>query len=199
MRITERQIQILDQFSCERLSSNPDNLELIKSFYSKRGSGLVDYLKDRGPQEDASGETAFYLVKNRIGEPCMFFSLKCGALFEPFDEESLEKQIKQAKDVLDMLSNPNAADQENRKKLIAELENIRQEGNMTVDQIITTVVENASNQKTTYQNALKMLENDRIREGKRPIFRVGKTYSGVERKLGKGGISLSYRADSFLV
>ena len=46
--------------------------------------------------------------------------------------------------------------------------------------MITAVVEMANSQKTTYQNALKMLENDRIREGKRPILRVGKTYSGVE-------------------
>ena len=35
MRITERQIEILEQFSCERLSSNPKNLELIKNFIAK--------------------------------------------------------------------------------------------------------------------------------------------------------------------
>lgn len=81
--------------------------------------------------------------------------------------------------ILLMLSNPNA-DEKKRKKLFAELESIRQQGNMTVDQVITAVVEMANSQKTTYQNALKMLENDRIREGKRPILRVGKTYSGVE-------------------
>ena len=114
MKITERQIEILDQFSCERLSSNPNNLELIKNFYSERGAGLVDYLNHQGPQEDASGETAFYLVKNAIGQPCMFFSLKCGALFEPFDEEKMEKQIQQAKNILDMLSNPHA-DEKKRK------------------------------------------------------------------------------------
>lgn len=179
MRITERQIEILEQFSCERLSSNPKNLELIKKFYSERGAGLVEYLNHRGAQEDSSGETAFYLVKNAIGQPCMFFALKCGALFEPFDEEKLEKEIQQAKNILDMLSNPNA-DEEKRKRLFSELEKIRQEGNMTVDQVIAAVVERANSQKTTYQNALKMLENDRIREGKRPILRVGKTYSGVE-------------------
>ena len=50
MRITERQIEILEQFSCERLSSNPKNLELIKKFYSERGAGLVEYLNHRGPQ-----------------------------------------------------------------------------------------------------------------------------------------------------
>lgn len=179
MRITEKQIEILNQFSCERLNSNSKNLSLIKNFYSERGAGLVVYLNQRGPQEDASGETAFYLIKNASGQPCLFFALKCGALFEPFDEEKLAKQIQQAKNILEMLSNPDA-DNEKRKELFAELETIRQQGNMTVDQVITAVVERANSQKTTYQNALKMLENDKIREGKRPILRVGKTYSGVE-------------------
>lgn len=179
MRITERQVEFLEQFSCERLSSNVNNLSLIKKFYSKRGAGLVDYLNQNGPQEDASGETAFYLIKNAGGQPCLFFALKCGALFEPFDEENIEEQIQQAKDLLEMLSNP-SADEEKQKKLFAELEKIRQEGNMTVEQVIAAIVEGANSQKTTYQKALELLENDRIREGKRPIFRVGKTYSGVE-------------------
>lgn len=179
MRITDRQIEILEKFSCERLHSNSRNLSLIKKFYSERGSGLVDYLNENGPREDASGETAFYLIKNANGQPCLFFALKCGALFEPFDQQKIETQIQQAKNILEMLSNPNA-DEEKRRELFAELESIRQQGNMTVDQVITAVVERANSQKTTYQNALKMLENDRIREGKRPILRVGKTYSGVE-------------------
>ena len=54
MRITDRQIEILEKFSCERLHSNPNNLSLIKKFYSKRGSGLVDYLNKNGSREDAS-------------------------------------------------------------------------------------------------------------------------------------------------
>ena len=53
MRITDRQIEILEKFSCERLHSNPNNLSLIKKFYSKRGSGLVDYLNKNGSREDA--------------------------------------------------------------------------------------------------------------------------------------------------
>ena len=86
MRITERQIEILEKFSCERLQSNSNNLTLIKKFYSERGAGLVDYLNLNGPREDASGETAFYLIKNANGQPCLFFALKCGALFELFYE-----------------------------------------------------------------------------------------------------------------
>ena len=179
MRITDRQIEILEKFSCERLHSDPNNLSLIKKFYSERGSGLVGYLNEKGLQEDASGETAFYLIKNTSGRICLFFALKCGALFEPLNEQEFEARIKQAKTILEILSNPKA-DKENRKRLFAELDGIRQQGDMTVDQVITDVVERASNQKITYQNALKRLEYDRIREGKRPILRVGKTYSGVE-------------------
>ena len=69
MKITDRQIEILEKFACERLHSNSSNLSLIKNFYSERGSGLVDYLNKNGPREDASGETAFYLIKNENGQP----------------------------------------------------------------------------------------------------------------------------------
>ena len=41
MKITDRQIEILEKFACERLHSNSSNLSLIKNFYSERGSELV--------------------------------------------------------------------------------------------------------------------------------------------------------------
>lgn len=72
------------------------------------------------------------LDQKRKWSTLLIFALKCGALFEPFDEQKLEIQIEQAKNILEMLSTP-GADEEKRKKLFAELECIRQQGNMTVD------------------------------------------------------------------
>lgn len=67
MRITDRQIEILEKFSCERLHSNPNNLSLIKKFYSKRGSGLVDYLNKNGSREDASDMYPLYWTTSKEG------------------------------------------------------------------------------------------------------------------------------------
>lgn len=81
--ITDEQKAILEGFTCERLKDNPENLFLIRSFTHKDGAGLVDKLKKVAWNEDREGSTAYYLIKNRDGEIVLFFSLKCGVLFDP--------------------------------------------------------------------------------------------------------------------
>lgn len=83
MRITKEQEAILKSLKCERLSSNAENEKLIQSFYSKRGKSLVSYFKEYGMKEDKANTTAYYVIKTKEDEVLMFFSLKCGALFEP--------------------------------------------------------------------------------------------------------------------
>lgn len=92
MRITAEQETILNSFKCERLSSNAINEELIQSFVSKRGSSLVSYFKQLGLKEDAEGTTTYYIIKTKDDDVLMFFSLKCGALFEPLQDEDEVKQ-----------------------------------------------------------------------------------------------------------
>ncbi len=42
-------------------------------------------------KEDIEGSTAFYIVRNKNNDMLMFFSLKCGELFDPlFDETEIE-------------------------------------------------------------------------------------------------------------
>lgn len=64
MRITQEQRRILKSFSCKRLSLCEGVEKSIKSFESRRGGSLVDYLKNNGIKEDKSGESAFYLITN---------------------------------------------------------------------------------------------------------------------------------------
>ena len=77
MKITSEQESILDSFTCERLSSNSINKEVIQNFHNVQNCGLVDYLKEIAWNEDIEGHTAFYLIKNSNGEAVFFFSLKC--------------------------------------------------------------------------------------------------------------------------
>ena len=81
--ITDAQKALLNSFTCERLSANPENLYDIQYFRSKRGEGLVGSLLSRGWSSDRAGTTAYYVIKNPEGEIVMFFSLKCGVLFDP--------------------------------------------------------------------------------------------------------------------
>lgn len=81
--ITPEQQALLNRFTCERLTDHPENLELIQDFESARGDGLVNALRSQGWRRDLRGTTAYYLIKNPDGEVVMFFSLKCGVLFDP--------------------------------------------------------------------------------------------------------------------
>lgn len=81
--ITDQQKAILESFTCERLTASPDNLHLIQYFTSRRGPGLVDALKRTGWSTDTKGSVAYYVIKNPKGQIVLFFSLKCGVLFDP--------------------------------------------------------------------------------------------------------------------
>lgn len=64
------------------MTSNEENKALIGSFESKRnGNTLGDYLRNNAWTADLDGETRIYLVKDPEGRIALFFSLKCGLLF----------------------------------------------------------------------------------------------------------------------
>lgn len=158
MRITGEQARILDGYTCERLTSKEDNRDLIKSFVNQRGYLLVNYLQEYGWEEDKAGKTAFYLIKNPEGTPCIFFALKCGALFQPLNEDELRKAIEEARQFLQLPQGTYIEWTEDYIKRRLEYKRTKRDS----------------------EEILWYLENDRQREGKRPILRVDKTFSGVE-------------------
>ena len=81
--ITPEQEAVLRGFTCERLTADKDNLYRIQFFSSRRGAGLVDNLKRTGWTTDSRGSVAYYVIKNPEGKIVLFFSLKCGVLFDP--------------------------------------------------------------------------------------------------------------------
>lgn len=83
--ITEAQMAVLNAFTCQRLTADPRNLDLIFDFESERGEGLVDNLQQYGWKADKKGKIAYYVIKNPDGEIVLFFSLKCGVLFDQED------------------------------------------------------------------------------------------------------------------
>ena len=88
MKITEDQKKLLGNLICERLTDNPKNINLIENFSSEKGTLIVKYFKENGLNEDKNNTTAFYVIKTKEDEILMFFSLKCGELFD-FDVEEL--------------------------------------------------------------------------------------------------------------
>ncbi len=179
MKITKDQEDILSQFKCERLSSNKQNKELIKNFICKNGQGLVDYLQGDAWEDDRNGKTACYLIKSPNGKPCLFFALKCGALFKPLDEDEIQKEYEDAKDFLRLLQDQ-TPENPNRDKIMIRLEQLRTKRNMSFEDAKRELTYDTKHQKNYRHIMLDLIKKDKIREGTRPIQRVRQTFPGIE-------------------
>ena len=62
MQITEEQKRILNSLTCERLSSNPENLRLVEHFYNTKNGSLEHTLKDAAYAEDEENNIAYGFI-----------------------------------------------------------------------------------------------------------------------------------------
>lgn len=176
MKITKKQEAILDELVCERLKDNPNSCDLIQNFQNEKGTLIVDYLKDYGMQEDSEGKTAFYIVRTKQNEVIMFFSLKCGELFDPlFDEAEVKEGYEEYLLIIQALKNvdhnPDA-----QAKAIEKLKRLSKTRGITLQKALELVFTETKNKA----NMLSALNYEKEVEGNENIARVSKTYPGVE-------------------
>lgn len=174
-KITDEQKRIIKMFSCERLSSNPENKYLIKNFVSEKGSLLVDYLLNWAWDEDVECKTAYYLVKSSDNDIALFFSLKCGALFDPLNEEIVEQRAKRFQALLQAVQGINKNGKE-KEFAIQILEKFRSGQDISIEQIKKNIKINAQQAQDFWQT----LNYDKEHEQNEQIIRVGHTYPGIE-------------------
>lgn len=96
MRITDGQKNVLDSLVVERLRENKEaNALLVKSFENKKNPTLVKVItSDYAFNKDEEGKAAYYVVKAPTGELLLYFSLKCGELFEKLDMEKMQLALR---------------------------------------------------------------------------------------------------------
>ena len=176
MKITSEQKEILDSLICERLSADVANEMLIGNFVSKRGSSLVDYFKEFGPKEEQEGKTAYYIIKTKKNEMLMFFSIKCGALFDPLlDEDEVKQDFQRLIVLLQAIANaktdgPEAAE---ANKILMKYQ--------VGDRISLEDFNNLITRKATNKKAfLEQLLGDKQLEDNDKILRVLSTHPGME-------------------
>lgn len=173
MRITQRQEAILDSLVCQRLTADPTNKRRIRSFRCSNGTALVSYLRERAWQEDEEGSTAFYVIKNPEGEILLFFSLKCGCLFDPLNEEEIQARIEAQNELLQAMRSGN---RRQRARTLATLERIRRNLDVPLDQL-ESLLQDSVNIK---HDKLKDIGGDKQQEPNGKIVRVGETHPGIE-------------------
>lgn len=174
-KITDEQKHIIKSYSCERLSSKSENQELIKIFTSKKGRLLVDYLQKWAWNEDVECKTAYYLIKSSDNEIALFFSLKCGALFDPLDEKAIEQRLERSQKLLEAIQKIDSVGEE-KSLIIQLLEQFRSGQDISIEQIKAEI--KLSTKQT--QILINQLNDDKLREGNEQIIRVGHTYPAIE-------------------
>lgn len=176
MKITEEQNAILDGLICERLRDNPNSSVLIQDFENRKGTLIVEYLKQYGLKEDLEGTTAFYIVRNKDNDILMFFSLKCGELFDPlFDEDEIEAGYEEYLLILQALENVES-NEEAKNSAIEKIKEISDTKEISMQTALNLILRETKKK----QGMLSALNKEREAEGNEKISRVSKTYPGVE-------------------
>ncbi len=175
MKITNKQKEILDSLICERLSANNINESLIENFISKKGTSLVNYFQKLGPKEECEGKTAYYIIKTKQNEILMFFSMKCGALFEPLlDEDEIKQDFQRLVILLQAIANTNGKvpELDEANEILTKY----QVGDRISAEDFNSLLERAEGKK----NFLGQLGGDKEKELNDNISRVMTTHSGIE-------------------
>lgn len=176
MKITEEQKKILDELVCERLRDNPNSSTLIQNFENEKGALIVDYLKQYGLKEDLEGSTAFYIVRNKSNDVLMFFSLKCGELFEPlFDVAEIEAGYEEHLLIIQALHNVES-DEEAKTRAIEKIKEVSEAKGISMQTALNLILRETK----TKQRMLKVLSREKEAEENDKVARVSKTYPGIE-------------------
>ncbi len=174
--ITNQQLSTLDRFTCERLSENSENKDLVKDFVCKVDGeiqeSLTQYIRKDAWKDDTTGQNAIYLIKTPDGLPCFYFGLKCGTLYKPFDEQELKKQIALLKEKLDKVSNvlSNKDSLEEIRKLETAIEKTE----------LLSKINKLALVKQALQDVIQSSTKDKEIEKDRPMERVQESFPGVE-------------------
>lgn len=174
MRITKEQEQVLNEFVCQRLSADPRNEQLIRQFTCRRNPMLAAYLKCRGWEEDISGAATFYVIKDKQDRVLFYFSLKCGALFEPLDIEGLWQRVNTHQRILDSIRK-----YRRRKATEEEMAEVQQkmvEYSMSISMLELTL----RSEMEEMRSKIHDYKQDQQQESNPMIARVVKTYPAVE-------------------
>ena len=169
MQITDRQKQLLDSLTCERLSSNEAHLRMIDSFSNGRNGSLEHTLKNEAYGEDENGNIAFYLIKDADNHILFYFSIKCGMLYDRFWEGEKLRKINELFRFLVELEQDPSSTEEDKKTIDSILESIRTRKGL-VKKDLSKISHIKKNQ----------VINDFEKESEDNLKRVGKTLAGVE-------------------
>ena len=168
MKSSSEILQGLKCLSCERLSSDIDNIRIVEDFYNSRNDGLAQTLRNEAFGEDEDGNTAYYVVKHTGGEILFFFSLKCGMLYDQFLDTRQLKLINDLNQYLDDILLEGALSDADKNLVFMIREKLRTRKGITKADLERIPKKGNS------------IFEDLEKEFNESITRVGQTFSAIE-------------------
>lgn len=168
MRITSRQVEIINSLRCERLSQNPDNIRLVDTFFNRINPSLTNTLQNDAFGDDTDGNIAYYLIKDCNDNILFFFSLKCGSLYDRHFDTNLIKLLKDLNDFIQESLSDSGLTDDQISVLNTFQEKIRSHKGFTMSDLNNLPKKKAK------------LFSDLEKEFNRNVTHVGKTYPGIE-------------------
>lgn len=174
MKIKPEQEKILSSCTCVRVrdvdSQILQGIVGARVSATKRSHLIGHFRNKRHLHDESKGHLASYLVLSPYGTVLIFFSLRCGELFEKVDHDKI-KIARDAHEALLLLQNSTSQplEEDKRNQAFKAINNFRNSG-LTFDDLLNLVTK-----KSDY-------EADEDKEPNKLVSRVSKVYSGVELK-----------------
>jgi len=153
--ITTSQLDSLQSLECLRICADDSILRDIEKFENFKNQALVAKIQGTAFDEDASGETAYYVIRSKEGKIFAYFSIKCGLLFDKHGD----LEIIDSKKKLSVLLQ--------KRKLLPEDQELSIYLRQSLDKEIASL-------KDSLQRWIQIDEKDLVHK------RVARTYSGIE-------------------
>lgn len=171
-RITPAQEAILDSFTCQRLTDDRRNTQLIWEFESRRGRSLTEKLKFEAWLEDTEGvPAAYYVIKAPSGRIAMYFSLKCGTLCDPGYVSQVMESYQRNEELIEALKGMHSRDE-----ALDYIEDIRSSTTFPVEWSAGDIFEEV---RDIYQTK-RFLKKEKRSEPSEKILRVDVAFPAIE-------------------
>lgn len=155
-----------DTFTNESLTANANNRSLIRHFSAPYGAvALEQYLQQNAWEDDLAHRTKVYLIKDREGQIVLYYSLRCGLVF---DNGSYDKLPADQKQYVDWMTESLKSD--NSANLQTAFDSCAQEFNYDVAQQLFEIADGRAKRKIDHESS----------EHSQNTVNVAKSYAAIE-------------------
>ena len=184
MALTQEQANLFASFEVRRAREiEPSVLRAMKGpmVNGTEDHNIIDlFVSNKYLQDDLNGHLASFVVLAPNGLPMLFFSLRCGELFERVNPAKILSGCRFFDEIKSCMNNPQLSEEQKRNEIMLIANRMQREG-LTIDDVM---------ELTSKQQSIKA---DEELEVDKDLNRVSEVHPAIEIKfLGKNTVADSY-------